>query len=74
MTCHLGDSANHTFKAEVSACVACHADAKDTDINGKVTEMQGKYDALKAALEERTTTADNAKDRSPVDLGYHYPR
>ena len=50
VTCHLGDSANHTFKAEVSACVACHADAKDTDINGKVTEMQGKYDALKAAL------------------------
>ena len=31
-------------------------------------------DALKAILEERTTTADNAKDRSPVDLGYHYPR
>lgn len=31
-------------------------------------------DALKAALEERTTTADGGKDRSPLDLGYHYPR
>jgi hypothetical protein len=52
VTCHLGDSANHTFDATVSACVACHADAKNTDINGAVTAIQAKYDALKAALTE----------------------
>jgi hypothetical protein len=52
VTCHLGESDNHTFQASVSACVACHADAKSTDIDGKVTEMQGKFDALKAALTE----------------------
>lgn len=50
VTCHLGEGANHTFQAEVSACVTCHADAEDTDINGKVTEMQGKFDTLKAGL------------------------
>ena len=31
-------------------------------------------DALKTALEARTTTPDGARDRSPLDLGYHYPR
>jgi hypothetical protein len=50
VTCHLGESANHTYDATVSACVACHTDAVDTDINGAVTEIQAKYDALKAAL------------------------
>jgi hypothetical protein len=63
VTCHLGDSANHTFDAQVSACVACHADAKDFDINGKVTEMQGKYDALKAAL---TAAGQLDADGAPV--------
>ncbi|MFA5810606.1 MAG: hypothetical protein WC935_09805, partial [Thermoleophilia bacterium] len=50
VTCHLGEPPNHTFKATVSACVACHTDAKDTDINGAVTAIQAKYDELKAAL------------------------
>ncbi|MBX3026147.1 right-handed parallel beta-helix repeat-containing protein [bacterium] len=31
-------------------------------------------DALKTALGDRSTTADGARDRSPLDLGYHYPR
>jgi hypothetical protein len=52
VTCHLGESATHTFDATVSACVACHADATSTDINGAVTEIQAKYDQLKAALTE----------------------
>jgi hypothetical protein len=52
VTCHLGSTANHTFQASVSACVACHADATNTDINGAVTAIQAKYDALKAALIE----------------------
>jgi hypothetical protein len=50
VTCHLGGSANHTFKAQVSACVVCHADATTTDVNGAVTKIQAKYDQLKAAL------------------------
>lgn len=31
-------------------------------------------DALKTELENRSTTPDGARDRSPLDLGYHYPR
>ena len=31
-------------------------------------------DALETALSARTTTADGARDRAPLDLGYHYPR
>ena len=63
VTCHLGDSANHTFAANVSACVACHADAKNTDINGAVTAIQAKYDALKAALIEAKQLDENG---SPI--------
>ena len=50
VTCHLGESANHTFDASVSACVACHADAESTDIDGAVTAIQSKFDALQKAL------------------------
>jgi hypothetical protein len=63
VTCHLGDSANHTFDATVSSCVACHADAKNTDINGAVTAIQAKYDALKAALIEAKQLDENG---SPI--------
>jgi hypothetical protein len=61
VTCHLGESANHTFVANVSACLACHDDAK-ADSNGFIdvkfdangvgarAEIQAKYDALKKAL------------------------
>ena len=31
-------------------------------------------ETLKSALEALTTLSDGARDRSPVDLGYHYPR
>ena len=31
-------------------------------------------DGLQAELEARSTTPDGARDRSPLDLGYHYPR
>jgi len=50
VSCHLGSSADHTFQAQVSACVGCHADATSTDINGAVAAIQAKYDALMAAL------------------------
>ena len=52
-TCHLGESANHTFDASVSACVVCHTDAEDFDINGKVTEVEEKI----ALLTEKLQTA-----------------
>ena len=50
VTCHMGDSANHTFSPNVATCTACHADATSFDINGVQTTVTGKLDALKAAL------------------------
>ncbi len=56
VTCHLGDTQNHTFTPQVSTCVACHADAKADsngfiDVNGGArAKIQAKYDQLKAAL------------------------
>jgi hypothetical protein len=46
VTCHMGDGANHTFEVSVSACTACHTDAEDFDINGKVTEVEDKLAQL----------------------------
>ena len=31
-------------------------------------------DDLEDALEQLTTTDDGERDRSPLDLGFHYPR
>ncbi len=31
-------------------------------------------DALEESLQTRSTSADGGRDRSPTDLGYHYPR
>jgi len=50
VTCHMGDGDNHTFDPAVVTCTACHADAKNFDINSVQTTVTGKLDALKAAL------------------------
>jgi hypothetical protein len=39
VTCHIGKDNRHTFEPEVSACVACHSDAEDFDIDGVQTEV-----------------------------------
>jgi hypothetical protein len=48
--CHMGEGQDHTFKPQVSACVACHADAKNFDINGARTKFEERVAELKAAL------------------------
>ncbi len=50
VTCHLGESDNHTFEPKVSACTACHADAESLDINGVQTEVQEMLDELEEVL------------------------
>ncbi|HBG74229.1 MAG: hypothetical protein A2X25_03690 [Chloroflexi bacterium GWB2_49_20] len=50
VTCHLGEGTNHTFTPQVSACVACHADATDFDINGVQTEVEEKLEVLHTKL------------------------
>jgi hypothetical protein len=49
-TCHVGESANHTFEPDIAACQACHPGAEDFDINGVQTEVQESLDQLQAAL------------------------
>jgi len=64
VTCHLGDSANHTFEPSVSACVACHTDAENLDINGAVTATTAKFEALKAALIEAGLVSESGSSVS----------
>lgn len=40
VTCHIGQDNSHTFEPVVSACVVCHSDAEDFDINGVQTEVE----------------------------------
>jgi hypothetical protein len=50
VSCHMGESDNHTFIPVVTACQGCHADAENFDINGTQTEVAGLLEELKAAL------------------------
>ena len=71
VTCHLGgpgENASHTFMPVVATCVQCHADAKSLDVNGKQTEIKGKLDQVKAALQ-----AKNILDKDGVGVVGDYP-
>ena len=50
VTCHMGEGAAHTFAPAVAACLECHEEAENFDINGVQTEVQAMLDELKAAL------------------------
>jgi hypothetical protein len=39
VTCHIGKDMNHDFEPAVSACVTCHSDAEDFDVDGLQTEV-----------------------------------
>ena len=67
VTCHMGDGANHTFNPSVTACVACHADAKDFNVNGGQEAMAAKLEELKTAL---TAKGLLDKDGNPVPGTY----
>ena len=41
VTCHIGADMNHDFEPDVSACVTCHSDAEDFDVDGLQTEVAG---------------------------------
>ena len=50
-SCHLGENAGHTMEPSEDACVTCHPDAEDFDIDGVQTEVQAMLDELQEALE-----------------------
>ena len=44
--CHMGDERNHTYEPAVARCTTCHADAKNFDMNGVQTAVEGKLEEL----------------------------
>ena len=58
VSCHIGKDMTHTFEPAVSACVVCHSDAEDFDIDGLQTEVAaliaelGKLLIAKGLLDE----------------------
>jgi hypothetical protein len=50
VSCHVGESDNHTFVPSVANCQGCHADIEDFDFSGLQTEVEAQLEELKAAL------------------------
>ncbi len=50
VACHMGDESNHTYLPKVNRCQACHADAKNFDINGVQAEIQAMLDEVHTLL------------------------
>ncbi|NOT05556.1 MAG: hypothetical protein HOP27_13250 [Anaerolineales bacterium] len=51
--CHMGEEFNHTYLPKVARCQACHADAKDFDVNGVQTEVKAKLEELHTLFVEK---------------------
>jgi hypothetical protein len=66
VTCHLGDSASHTFEPDVAACQECHSGAESFDINGVQTEVQAQLDELGDALVAAGVLSDTTVDGHPT--------
>ena len=64
VTCHLQEY-NHSFAPSVSACVECHTDAEDFNINGTEEEIEALMDELEAALLARGLLAE--EELTPED-------
>ena len=48
VACHVGENDNHSFEPDVAACLDCHADVENFDVNG----LQSEIAALGAELGE----------------------
>jgi hypothetical protein len=59
VTCHVGETDDHSFEANVNACVACHADAENLDINGLQTEVEALMEELLGMLEAKGMWEDH---------------
>ncbi|HSO14224.1 MAG TPA: hypothetical protein VLT51_17735 [Anaerolineales bacterium] len=53
VACHMGEEFNHTYLPKVARCQACHADAKDFDMNGAQTEVKAKLEELHTIFVEK---------------------
>jgi hypothetical protein len=66
VACHMGESQNHTFEADVAACQACHSGAEDFDVNGVQTEIQAELDRLGDALVAEGVLSENTPEGHPT--------
>ena len=67
VTCHVGKDNRHTFEPDVSACVTCHSDAEDFDIDGLQTEVA----ALIAELGELLKAKDLLDEEGEPVVGVY---
>jgi hypothetical protein len=68
VACHMGgESASHTNEPQLATCVACHADAKDFNVNGAQAKIEERVAELKAAL---TAKGLLDKEGAPVPGSY----
>jgi len=58
VTCHMGDTQDHTMAPAVATCQECHADAENLDVDGVQTEIHALYDELTAALQAKGLVDD----------------
>jgi len=65
VACHMGAEFNHTYLPDVARCQACHADAKDFDINGVQTDVKAKLEELhKLFVEKKLMNPDEVANPS----------
>ena len=51
VTCHIGESDDHSFAPSIGSCLECHEDVEDFDFSGLVTEVDAMLVELSALLE-----------------------
>ena len=78
VTCHIGKDNRHTFEPDVSACVTCHSDAEDFDIDGVQTEVEALIVQLRDLLVAKGLLAEETEYEigddgviEEVVAGYH---
>ena len=66
----MGESDAHGFEPQLSACVTCHADAENFDVNGYQTAFEEKVKELEAALLGKGLIAEGAEGYAAVSGSY----
>lgn len=65
-TCHMGESANHTFEPDIAVCQSCHDGIETFDIDGVQTEVQAMIDELGDLLVAEGVLSENSSDGHPI--------
>lgn len=66
VTCHLGETADHTFGVSVDACLVCHSSAEDFDLGGVQTEVAEKLELIRDELVAKGMLVEEDGEYHPV--------